>query len=356
MTIVYILAAVLLFSLLIAVHELGHFLAAKACGVQVNEFSIGMGPCLWERQGGETQYSLRLLPIGGFCAMEGEEEQSSNPRALNNQGFWKKLVIFAAGAFMNLLTGFIIVVILYSGAQQFLIPTVSGVAPEFQANNGAVLEENDVFYAINGRRVYVYSDVDLLLGLHKGRPLDLVVLRDGKKVELKNLEWSEYTAADGASRYTGYGIYRSVKTEPATLGSKLRMSWLNTVDFARIVWLSLEMLVTGQAGLDDVSGPVGIVSTITEIGKESENTRQAIDNILYIGALISVNLAVMNLLPVPALDGGHIFFLLLNTLAVKLFQKRIPDRYENALNGACFGLLMGLMLLITFHDVFKLFQ
>ena len=356
MTIVYILAAVLLFSLLIAVHELGHFLAAKACGVQVNEFSIGMGPCLWERQRGETQYSLRLLPIGGFCAMEGEEEQSSNPRALNNQEFWKKLVIFAAGAFMNLLTGFIIVVILYSGAQQFLIPTVSGVAPEFQANNGAVLEENDVFYAINGRRVYVYSDVDLLLGLHKGRPLDLVVLRDGKRVELKNLEWSEYTAADGSSRYTGYGIYRSVKTEPATLGSKLRMSWLNTVDFARIVWLSLEMLVTGQAGLDDVSGPVGIVSTITEIGKESENTRQAIDNILYIGALIAVNLAVMNLLPVPALDGGHIFFLLLNTLAVKLFQKRIPDRYENALNGACFGLLMGLMLLITFHDVFKLFQ
>ena len=116
------------------------------------------------------------------------------------------------------------------------------------------------------------------------------------------------------------------------------------------------MLVTGEAGLNDVSGPVGIVSTITEVGQQSETARQALDNILYFAALIAVNLAVMNLLPIPALDGGHIFFLILDTLAIRLFRRKIPDRYENALNSACFALLMGFMLLVTFQDVFKLFQ
>ena len=122
----FILAAILIFGVLIAVHELGHFLAAKLCGVQVNEFSIGMGPCLWKREKGETQYSLRLLPIGGFCAMEGEGEESESPRALGNQGFWKKLLIFAAGAGMNFLTGLLIIAILFAGAAGFYVDAVLG--------------------------------------------------------------------------------------------------------------------------------------------------------------------------------------------------------------------------------------
>ena len=355
MTIVYILAAILMFGLLIAVHELGHFLAAKACGVQVNEFSIGMGPCLYDRKRGETQYSLRLLPIGGFCAMEGEEEQSDNPRALNNQGFWKKFVIFAAGAFMNFLTGFVIVLILYSGAQQFLVAQVAGVAPEFQEKNGVTLQEGDEFYAINGQRVYVYSDVSLLLGLNQGTPLDLVVLRDGEKITYSDLAWDTFTAMDGET-YTGYGIYRNARTEPATVLNKLTYSWRNTVDFARIVWLSLRMLVTGEAGLNDVSGPVGIVSTITKVGQQSETARQALDNILYFAALIAVNLAVMNLLPLPALDGGRIFFLVLNAIALLLFRRQIPAKYENYVHFVGLILLLALMVVLVFSDVWKLIQ
>ena len=356
MTIVYILAAILIFGMLIAVHELGHFLAAKASGVQVNEFSIGMGPEIWSRTSGETQYSLRLLPIGGFCAMEGEEEASDSPRALNRQGFWKKLIIFAAGALMNLLMGFVILLILYSGTEHFLVPQISGVAPEFEARYDDVLQPGDVFYAINGERVYIYGDVELLLGLKSGEPMDLTVLRDGKKVVLEDLAWDTYTSPDGQSQYQGYGLYRTAEVSEATALQKLRLSWLNTVDFARIVRLSLQMLVNGDAGLEDVGGPVMIVSTITEVGQSSANAREAVDNILYFAALIAVNLAVMNLLPIPALDGGHLAFLLLNTVSDKLFGRHIPDRYETAVSGACFALLMGFMLFITFYDVFRLIR
>lgn len=354
MTIVYILAGILIFGVLIAVHELGHFIAAKLCGVQVNEFSIGMGPCVFHRQGRETQYSLRLFPIGGFCALEGEEEASGSPRALNNQGFWKQLIIFAAGAFMNLLTGFLIILALYSGVSRFLVPEIAGTAPEFQARYGQVLREGDEIYAVNGERVYVYSDVELLMGLYRGQPLDLTVLRDGEKVELEGLEYDTYTSTDGETHYQGYGIYRVAGTAEGTLANKLRYSWLNTRDFARIVRLSLQMLFTGQAGMEDVSGPVGIVSTMTQMGEESKSVREAFENILYFGAMIAVNLAVMNMLPVPALDGGHIFFLVLDTVSLKVFRKKIPARYEAALSSACFMVLVGFMVLVTFHDVLRL--
>ena len=245
MTIIYILAAVLVFGVLIAVHELGHFLAAKACGVRVNEFSIGMGPEVWSREKGETQYSLRALPIGGFCAMEGEEDDSDDERALSRQGFWKQFIIFAAGAFMNFLTGFLLLALLYSSAQGFRIPAVAGVAPEFQAVNGTILEEGDVFWSINGERVYLYSDVDLLLSLSRGQDLDLVVLRNGEKVTLNGLQWSTFTDMAGKD-YQGYGIYRAADVvEKATVGSKLKNAWLNTIDYVRVVRLSLKMLVTG---------------------------------------------------------------------------------------------------------------
>ena len=151
----YIIAAILIFGVLIAVHELGHFLAAKACGVRVNEFSIGMGPAIFHTTKGETEYSLRLLPIGGFCAMEGEDEESDDPRALERQGFWKKLLIFVAGAAMNFLTGFVIMLCLYAGAQGFYTAEIVELDPAFpqQGENGIMV--GDVIWAINGERIYL---------------------------------------------------------------------------------------------------------------------------------------------------------------------------------------------------------
>ena len=356
MPIIYILAAVLIFGVLIAVHELGHFLAAKACAVRVNEFSIGMGPEIWSRETGETQYSLRALPIGGFCAMEGEEDDSDDERSLSRQSFWKQFIIFAAGAFMNFLTGFLLLVLLYSSAEVFRVPAVAGMAPEFQTVNGAVLEQGDVFWSINGERVYLYSDVDLLLGLSRGQDLDLVVLRNGEKVTLNGLQWSTFSDMDGES-YQGYGIYRANNVvEEATAGSKLKIAWLNTIDYVRVVRLSLKMLVTGQASVEDVGGPVEIVHSMVEIGETSANVREAVVSILNFAALIAVNLAVMNLLPIPALDGGHILFLVVDAVSMALLHKKVPAKYAAAINTAGFVVLMGLMLLITVKDVFQIFQ
>ena len=350
---VYILAAILVFGVLIAVHELGHFMAAKACGVRVNEFSIGMGPALWKKQKGETQYSLRLFPVGGFCAMEGEEEDSDDPTALNNQGFWAKLLIFAAGAAMNFIAGLLIILILYADAQAFYMPVVAGFADGCPLESADGLQEGDRLLRIDGEKVYVYSDISLLMGLNKTGAFDLQIERNGEVITLRDftMERREYTDQNGKA-YTGYGLYFGA--EEATLGRKLSYSWNNAMDFARLVRLSLQMLVTGQAGVKDLSGPVGIVSTLTQVGEQAATTRAAVENIAYLAALIAVNLAVMNLLPLPALDGGKIFFLVINAVSMQLFKKQIPAKYENYIHFAGLILLLALMAVITFSDVWKL--
>ena len=350
---VYILAAILVFGVLIAVHELGHFMAAKACGVRVNEFSIGMGPALWKKQKGETQYSLRLFPVGGFCAMEGEEEDSDDPTALNNQGFWAKLLIFAAGAAMNFIAGLLIILVLYADAQAFYVPVVAGFADGCPLESADGLQEGDRLLRIDGEKVYVYSDISLLMGLNKTGAFDLQIERNGEVITLRDftMERREYTDQNGKA-YTGYGLYFGA--EEATLGRKLSYSWNNAMDFARLVRLSLQMLVTGQAGVKDLSGPVGIVSTMTQVGEQAATTRAAGENIAYLAALIAVNLAVMNLLPLPALDGGKIFFLVINAVSMQLFKKQIPAKYENYIHFAGLILLLALMAVITFSDVWKL--
>ena len=350
---VYILAAILVFGVLIAVHELGHFMAAKACGVRVNEFSIGMGPTLWKKQKGETQYSLRLFPVGGFCAMEGEEEDSDDPTALNNQGFWAKLLIFAAGAAMNFIAGLLIILVLYADAQAFYVPVVAGFADGCPLESADGLQEGDRLLRIDGEKVYVYSDISLLMGLNKTGAFDLQIERNGEVITLRDftMERREYTDQNGKA-YTGYGLYFGA--EEATLGRKLSYSWNNAMDFARLVRLSLQMLVTGQAGVKDLSGPVGIVSTMTQVGEQAATTRAAVENIAYLAALIAVNLAVMNLLPLPALDGGRIFFLVVNAIAMLLFHRQIPAKYENYIHFAGLILLLALMAVITFSDVWKL--
>lgn len=357
MTIVYIIIGILIFGVLIAVHELGHFLAAKACNVKVNEFSIGMGPALWKKQRGETLYALRAFPAGGYCAMEGEDEEAEDPddpRALSNQGFWKKLLIFAAGAAMNFVMGFLIMVVLYAGAAGFYTSNIVGFAEGCPLESGGALQVGDRLLSIDGERVYVYSDVSLLLGLNTDGTFDLVVDRGGEKIRLSDfpMERREYIDQSG-NTYQGYGLYFGA--EEADFGDRLAYSWNGTLDFVRLVRLSLKMLVSGQAGVRDLSGPVGLVSTMTEVGQQSETVCDALDNILYLAALIAVNLAVMNLLPLPALDGGKIFFLVVNAITMALFRKQIPAKYENYIHFAGLILLLALMAVVTFSDIWKLF-
>lgn len=353
---VYILIAILIFGVLIAVHELGHFLAAKACGVRVNEFSIGMGPSLIHKVRGETEYSLRLLPIGGFCAMEGEDEDSDDEHALNRQVWWKKLIIFVAGAFMNFVAGFLIIVCLYANAQGFYTAEIASLNDGFPQQGEDGLLVGDVIYAINGERVYLKSDISLILSLGTDEgTLEMTVLRDGKKLD-RTLTKQVYTDENGEA-YEAYGFTYGGIVEATPL-LRLQYSWYQTLDYVRIVRLSLQMLLSGAAGVDDLSGPVGIVSTITEVGQETEAAAgfgAALENIFYFAAMIAVNLAVMNLLPLPALDGGHVLFLLVNLVSAAIFKKEIPAKYLEVINGIGFALLMALMLFVTFHDIVKLF-
>ena len=353
---VYILAAILIFGVLIAVHELGHFLAAKSCGVLVHEFAIGMGPAIWKKTKGETTYALRALPIGGFCAMEGEEEDSDNPRALNNQGFFQKLVIYAAGSAMNFIAGLLIVVILFSGAQAFYTAEITDIAEGSSMAVPGGLQVGDLILSIDGEKVYHQGNVTLLLGLNTDGTYDFVVRRGGEKVVIRDLtlERKEFPDGEGGT-YTGFGFTLG-GVEKANFFARLRYSWNSAMDFVRMVRLSLEMMITGQAGIGDLSGPVGIVNTITEVGQQSETVRDAVGNIAYLAALIAVNLSVMNLLPLPALDGGKIFFLVINQVSMLLFRKQIPAKFENYIHVAGFILLLLLMAVVMFQDVWKLFQ
>lgn len=353
----YIILAILLFGMLIAVHEWGHFIAARIFGVTVHEFAIGMGPAIWKRTGKKgTVFSLRALPIGGYCAMEGEDEDTDDPNSLQKKGFWQKIVIFAAGAFMNFLVGVLLLFIINLNAAAYPTAEIVGFAPEFQLAGENGLLQGDVLYSIDGERIYTYDDVTLFLNRGNGQNFDLVVLRDGKKVVLDDFPMVRIPCVDPE---TGEQVMRfglNFGYQEATFGAKLKMTWLMAIDQIRLVRYSLQELIVGNAGVKDLSGPVGIVSTINEVGQQSESTGIALANIAFFGAMIAVNLAVMNLLPIPALDGGHIMFLVVSAIVRKLFRKEIPLKYEAIINIVFFALLMALMLFVTFNDVVKLFH
>lgn len=348
----YIIAAILIFGFLIAVHELGHFATAKLLGVQVNEFSIGMGPLLWSREKGETLYSIRALPIGGYCAMEGEDEESYDPRSFGQAKAWKKFLILVAGAAMNFLVGVLLCLILNAPNQAFVTPTISSLADGFPSQGEQGLMAGDRILSIDGERIYLYSDISLML-MRGDETLDLVVERNGEKVVLNDypLVPQEYTI--NGKTVLQYGL--SFRVEEATLSSRLANGWLTAVDFVRLVRMSLGDLLSGRAGLRDLSGPIGIVDVMSEVGQASPTVLDAVLNLVYFAALIAVNLAVMNLLPLPALDGGRIFFLFLNGLWQLVFRKSINPKYEGYVHLTGMALLMGLMLVVAFSDIGKLF-
>ena len=351
----YIILALLMFGLLIAVHEFGHFAAAKLFGVQVNEFSIGMGPALLKRQRGETLYSLRLFPVGGYCAMEGEDEEApDNPRALGSAAGWKQVVILAAGALMNFLTGLLIVLILYAGSAGFKIPVYA--APlEGYGTESCGLQEGDRILSVDGHAILVYSNVSLYLS-RAGDAVDFVVERNGERLELEGVRIPYQERTDEAGNFTRLrGISIGYEVDPPTVGNKLLYAWNTAVDYVRLVWLSLGDLVTGAVGLRDLSGPVGIVDAMSQVGSAAPTLYDAAYSLLTLTALIAVNLAVMNLLPLPALDGGRVFFLALNGILSLLFRKKIPAQYEGYVHFVGLAALLALSLMVAFSDVGKIF-
>ena len=349
-TLISILSAILIFSFLIFIHELGHFVCAKLSGVQVNEFSMFMGPVIWKKQKGETLYSLRCIPIGGFCAMEGEDTDTENPRSFQKAKWWKRLIILVAGAAMNFVAGVALLGICYAPAQAFIVPVISQVEENCSLAEGDGIRAGDRLLAIDNERIYVSSDFDTLISLSGSQTHDILVERDGQKVLLEDVLTERRGFQDGIR----FGFSFSV--EEATFSGKLNYVWNTTLDTVRLVRLSLKMLVTGQAGLSDMSGPVGIVQMMSETAESAPTRLDALLNMIYFGGFIAINLAVMNLLPIPALDGGRVVGVLVTAAVEAVIGKKINPKYEGYLHGVGMLLLLALMAIIMFKDIFFLFK
>ena len=350
----YILIAIILFGVLIAVHEFGHFISAKLLGVKVNEFSIGMGPRLLHKTKGETEYSLRLFPIGGFCAMEGEDEATDDPRSFECQAAWKKFIILVAGAFMNFVAGVLIILVLFSQATAFFTPVVTGFMEGAEHLVQGGLQEGDRFYRIDGHRIYLMTDASLFLD-RAGDTVDVEIVREGEHILLKDFDFARKVPVTNEQGQTTYkrGIYFGA-VEKATPWLILKNTWYQAIDCVRLVWMSLGDLITGAAGLRDLSGPIGIVDAVGTMGTQAQSTGDALYSVFSFMSLIAINLAVMNLLPIPALDGGRIFFLIVGGLFKLITRKKLNPKYESWVNVAGFALLMGLMVVVAVSDVLKL--
>ena len=362
--IITILAALLVFSAVIAIHELGHFAVAKLCGIQVNEFSIGMGPVLWKKNHKGTQYSLRALPVGGFVALEGEESPESQQAEanrtaqeqpapeteapvqptgipLNEAPVWQRVLVMVAGAVMNFVLGFVVLVILIA-AQNEPITSKTIYAIQDGALCGQTgLQAGDKVLAVNGRRCFVANDILYELVRTQSYSADFTVLRDGQKVQLPGVQFDTWQDDSGETHMSiGFSVYGLEKTP----GNVLREAGNSVLYYGRIVFTSLVDLVRGRESINNLSGPVGIVSAI---GQAASYGWQ---DLLELLALITVNLGILNLLPFPALDGGKVVFLVIEGVT----GHAVPEKLQSVLTLATFGLLFGLMLFATYNDILRL--
>ncbi|XOQ49074.1 MAG: RIP metalloprotease RseP [Eubacteriales bacterium] len=337
----------MLFGFIIFIHEFGHFFTAKLSGIRVNEFAIGMGPKLFHFQKGETLYSLRAFPIGGFCAMEGEDGESVDEHAFNNRPVWKRILVVVMGAVMNILLGIILMMILLVQQPAFSSTTISKF-PEASGFQAAGLQVGDRFASIDGYKINGDRDLSFALSIMNPQETDIQVIRDGKLLTFDNVQLKTKDV-NGKKLLVADFYVAPIQKNPITL---LQKSVEDTVSTVRMVWFSLVGMVTGRFGMQDVAGPVGAASMIGQaasIGLK-QSFVAALNNIIMMMMLITVNLGVVNLLPLPALDGGRLLFLLVEAIR----RKPLNPKYEGLVNTAGFCLLIGLMVLITFNDIVRL--
>lgn len=340
-----IILAILAFGVLVIVHEFGHFITAKRGGVQVNEFWIGMGPTLLKHEHKGTLYCLKLLPFGGACVMEGEDGESENEHAFGKAKLPRRMLIVCAGALMNFLVGFLIVLAVMrpNGPNGgYIVSTISEVNPASTASADGGLEAGDEILKIDGYHILVRTDFDTALARTGSTTHEITVRRNGEKVTLPSVKLeATVTDANGNKRI---GI--TFAELPDSLGMHLSMSVRTAVNYARLVWSSVGMLVSGQVGVDQLSGPVGVAEVMADTAKYS------MISFFQLVAFISINLGVMNLLPLPALDGGRLVFLIIEGIR----RKPVPPKYEGYVHAAGLMLLLMLMVYVTGQDVLRIFM
>jgi len=345
-----ILLAILFFGLIITIHEFGHFITAKLFDVKVNEFSIGMGPAVIKRQKGETLYAWRIFPIGGYVSMEGEDEESEDERAFNRKKVWQKIIIVSAGAVMNIILGFVIMAVTLSASTELIGTNTINYFHPSAVSNQYGLREGDKFIKIDGHRVWSERDLTFLMGRSDNGVFDFVVDRDGERIELDGVRF-QTDKLDISPKKT----ITVIRYDFVIIGEKPNFknvtvnAFTQSASIVRMVWLSLFDIVTGRYGMSELSGPVGTVEIISDITQDAADSGD-FENLLFIMALITINIGVANLLPLPALDGGRLFFLIIEGIR----RKPINPKYEGYIHAAGFALLMLLMVFVTYNDIARI--
>lgn len=337
MSIIY---TILIFGLIIFIHELGHFIVAKLSGVTIHEFSLGMGPAIYKYKGPKVTYSLRLLPIGGYVAMEGEDAESDDENAFSKKPIWKRMLVVVAGAFMNLLLGFGIMVGIYSSQPVYNSSTVANFMDN-ATTQASGLRVGDKIVEMNKTNILVDRDIIFEILRDPDGVVDMKVVRDGKKINLPDVKFD----------ITGEGNNKKLNIDFKVLGvertflSAIEYSFKNTVSLARNSWASIADLLTGKLGINDLSGPVGVGKVVNQA------SGQGLMSMLQLIAFITISIGMFNLLPFPALDGGRFVFLIIEVIR----KKPINPKIEGYVNGVGLVLLLGLMLIVTLKDIIKLF-
>lgn len=343
-TVISIISAVLIFCVIVVVHEFGHFIVARKCGIDVQEFAIGMGPVIFKKQGNHTLFTLRLLPLGGFCSM-GEDEESDNENSFRNKSVWRRIAVIAAGAIMNLILGFILSLIIFLVAGKVTTTIIAEIVPGSGCET-AGMAVGDRITKVNGLHIFTANDIIYELRNDEDGVLDFVVERDGEKLTFNGVKFGLTVDEETGERVLNYDF--KVYMKNMTAAELLPAAANKFMYYSRLILMSLRDLISGKYGLNNLQGPVGIVTVISESAQESGFD---IGYLLDIAMLISVNVGIFNLLPLPALDGGRLVFLIIEAIR----RKPIKAETEGMVHFAGFALLMLLMIIVTFNDVKNIF-
>lgn len=334
--------AILFFGVIIALHEFGHFSTAKLFKIKVNEFSIGMGPALFKKQKGETLYALRLLPIGGFVSLEGEDEISDDPRAFGNQKAWKRFIVIAAGAVLNIILGLVLIAVMLGISGAAPTTVVSDTSDGMYTAETGILE-GDKIISIDGTRVHSARDLYYCLYRNNDGKYDIVLRRNGEKLTFQQME----VIYDMEQGYCSF----IVGSEKVTALNILPGAVKETLSMTKMIWLSLIDMLGGNFGMDELSGPVGTIGIVADTASDAVSSADY-SAIIFILAFITVNIGIVNLLPLPALDGGRLLFIAIEFI----FRKPVPKKFEAVVHAAGLVLLLALMAFITFNDISNLIK
>ena len=377
------IVTIVMFLIMVSLHEFGHFIVAKCLDFKILEYAIGFGPVIFKKQKGETQYAVRAVPLGGFCRFEGEEEESSDPRAFSNQAVWKRILVVVAGGIFNVILGFLVFVVMLPTLSPMQTNEIQSVVPNSYIEDSGILP-GDKIVKINDKRIGFYNDISLYRDdISKDEKFTLTIKRDGKRIEVPAMlteqritvrytgEHIEYISSINGVTETEYIDYSedipkkeemlgkeetttryiigiTPKSEEVNALNIWGYAWNETKFVVKLVYRSLWDLVTGKTGMEQMSGPVGIVSEVNNA------VHQENDSWLYVlnlTALLSINLGVFNLLPLPALDGGRLLFMIIELIR----RKPIPPEKEGIVHAIGMLLLLALVIFVSFNDVIKLF-